>query len=246
MRDNLYNAILKELIEINDNDFNDIKKNCKKLIEIAYLKTDNNNYVSSYTLSNSKEKVEEEIISMAQSVMYNAHQILDNNVLFNAATEGFFRVRDIFDAIEKTINYYVVKEPYKYQTYDDVVNLTNQILQRVLISDDVNVFSKKNGTRDYVLGLGITEFKNEVNKIGIDNLKNKVLKDYYDKNLVNESNDISDEIKRKIESLNVNENFKNYLLSAFENDNLDVLNGVLPDDLLEKYQNYSNKSNYSK
>ena len=150
MEDNLENAILKEMITNKAVNDKNKKLFCRNLLGRAYSRNDDGVYVSKYVKTKSKSEIEEEIKKLASITMYNAHQSLNIESLLNAAKEGMFYVDSLFDALDKTITYNVIRNDKDY-SYSDIKELTDQIIDEIFNKGNINVFSSKNGTRNYVL-----------------------------------------------------------------------------------------------
>lgn len=276
MENNLENAILKEMITNSAVNDKNKKLFCRNLLGRAYSRNDDGGYVSNYVKTKSRWEIEEEIKNIASITMYNAHQSLNIEALLSAAAEGVFYVRDFQDALDKTITYNVILNNKKDFSYSEIKEMTNQIIDELFNKGNINVFSSKNGTRDYVLNvakrssfsngaLTAAEKQNIIRNIKtslkidsndeeyiLNELSNRVSSNWYSKNNkenFNYSSNIENEIKRAINQLNVNNNLKNKLLNDLENGNLINLTGLVPDELLSEYQEYYNNkkdSNYSK
>ena len=273
MEDNLENAILKEMITNKAVNDKNKKLFCRNLLGRAYSRNDDGGYVSKYVKTKSKSEIEEEIKKLASITMYNAHQSLNIESLLNAAKEGMFYVDSLFDALDKTITYNVIRNDKDY-SYSDIKELTDQIIDEIFNKGNINVFSSKNGTRNYVLNFLkrnpssnyflsseeklalIKEVNNTLminsndSSVILDELSNVLASNWYNKNnkvnLAHEDN-IFDKIKNAINNLNVNDRLKISLLNDLHSGELLNLVGLIPDELIEEYNVYYNKNNnYSK
>lgn len=273
MEDNLENAILKEMITNEAVNDKNKKLFCRNLLGRAYSRNDDGGYVSKYVKTKSKSEIEEEIKKLASITMYNAHQSLNIESLLNAAKEGMFYVDSLFDALDKTITYNVIRNDKDY-SYSDIKELTDQIIDEIFNKGNINVFSSKNGTRNYVLNFLkrnpssnyflsseeklalIKEVNNTLminsndSSVILDELSNVLASNWYNKNnkvnLAHEDN-IFNKIKNAINNLNVNDRLKISLLNDLHSGELSNLVGLIPDELIEEYNAYYNKNNnYSK
>lgn len=273
MEDNLENAILKEMITNKAVNDKNKKLFCRNLLGRAYSRNDDGGYVSKYVKTKSKSEIEEEIKKLASITMYNAHQSLNIESLLNAAKEGMFYVDSLFDALDKTITYNVIRNDKDY-SYSDIKELTDQIIDEIFNKGNINVFSSKNGTRNYVLNFLkrnpssnyflsseeklalIKEVNNTLmidsndSSVILDELSNVLASNWYNKNnkvnLAHEDN-IFNKIKNAINNLNVNDRLKISLLNDLHSGELSNLVGLIPDELIEEYNAYYNKNNnYSK
>ncbi len=273
MEDNLENAILKEMITNKAVNDKNKKLFCRNLLGRAYSRNDDGGYVSKYVKTKSKSEIEEEIKKLASITMYNAHQSLNIESLLNAAKEGMFYVDSLFDALDKTITYNVIRNDKDY-SYSDIKELTDQIIDEIFNKGNINVFSSKNGTRNYVLNFLkrnpssnyflsseeklalIKEVNNTLminsndSSVILDELSNVLASNWYNKNnkvnLAHEDN-IFNKIKNAINNLNVNDRLKISLLNDLHSGELSNLVGLIPDELIEEYNVYYNKNNnYSK
>ncbi|HIU39875.1 MAG TPA: hypothetical protein IAB68_01055 [Candidatus Aphodocola excrementigallinarum] len=273
MEDNLENAILKEMITNKAVNDKNKKLFCRNLLGRAYSRNDDGGYVSKYVKTKSKSEIEEEIKKLASITMYNAHQSLNIESLLNAAKEGMFYVDSLFDALDKTITYNVIRNDKDY-SYSDIKELTDQIIDEIFNKGNINVFSSKNGTRNYVLNFLkrnpssnyflsseeklalIKEVNNTLminsndSSVILDELSNVLASNWYNKNnkvnLAHEDN-IFNKIKNAINNLNVNDRLKISLLNDLHSGELLNLVGLIPDELIEEYNVYYNKNNnYSK
>ena len=273
MEDNLENAILKEMITNKAVNDKNKKLFCRNLLGRAYSRNDDGGYVSKYVKTKSKSEIEEEIKKLASITMYNAHQSLNIESLLNAAKEGMYYVDSLFDALDKTITYNVIRNDKDY-SYSDIKELTDQIIDEIFNKGNINVFSSKNGTRNYVLNFLkrnpssnyflsseeklalIKEVNNTLminsndSSVILDELSNVLASNWYNKNnkvnLAHEDN-IFNKIKNAINNLNVNDRLKISLLNDLHSGELLNLVGLIPDELIEEYNVYYNKNNnYSK
>lgn len=273
MEDNLENAILKEMITNKAVNDKNKKLFCRNLLGRAYSRNDDGGYVSKYVKTKSKSEIEEEIKKLASITMYNAHQSLNIESLLNAAKEGMFYVDSLFDALDKTITYNVIRNDKDY-SYSDIKELTDQIIDEIFNKGNINVFSSKNGTRNYVLNFLkrnpssnyflsseeklalIKEVNNTLminsndSSVILDELSNALASNWYNKNnkvnLAHEDN-VFNKIKNAINNLNVNDRLKISLLNDLHSGELSNLVGLIPDELIEEYNAYYNKNNnYSK
>ena len=273
MEDNLENAILKEMITNKAVNDKNKKLFCRNLLGRAYSRNDDGGYVSKYVKTKSKSEIEEEIKKLASITMYNAHQSLNIESLLSAAKEGMFYVDSLFDALDKTITYNVIRNDKDY-SYSDIKELTDQIIDEIFNKGNINVFSSKNGTRNYVLNFLkrnpssnyflsseeklalIKEVNNTLminsndSSVILDELSNVLASNWYNKNnkvnLAHEDN-VFNKIKNAINNLNVNDRLKISLLNDLHSGELLNLVGLIPDELIEEYNVYYNKNNnYSK
>ncbi len=274
MLKNLNEALMMDLKTFQFQDEKSLSAYLKWLISEVYMQKSGN--METYThryIDECKQKglnVNDELVRLSPL----ANKYLRVEDLFNHITKyvlnGYLTLNQVkephneneitsfYDVILKTLIYYQDKFNKNFES--DTEAFIVEILRNYLIYDRVEVFSKSNGTRDYVIKKGknniieeikmCTNYAQEDLNITIDDfselaaqrwmLLNQNLKD---SNL----EDITNAIRGNIASARLNDKQKSYLLSELENGNIDTLESYVPPisgDLIKAYK--SAKGNVKK
>lgn len=271
---NLNEALMMDLKTFQFQDEKSLSAYLKWLISEVYMQKSGN--METYThryIDECKQKglnVNDELVRLSPL----ANKYLRVEDLFNHITKyvlnGYLTLNQVkephneneitsfYDVILKTLIYYQDKFNKNFES--DTEAFIVEILRNYLIYDRVEVFSKSNGTRDYVIKKGknniieeikmCTNYAQEDLNITIDDFSELAAQRWM---LLNQNSkdsnldDITNAIRGNIASARLNDKQKSYLLSELENGNIDTLESYVPPisgDLINAYK--SAKGNVKK
>lgn len=271
---NLNEALMMDLKTFQFQDEKSLSAYLKWLISEVYMQKSGN--METYThryIDECKQKglnVNDELVRLSPL----ANKYLRVEDLFNHITKyvlnGYLTLNQVkephneneitsfYDVILKTLIYYQDKFNKNFES--DTEAFIEEILRNYLIYDRVEVFSKSNGTRDYVIKKGknniieeikmCTNYAQEDLNITIDDFSELAAQRWM---LLNQNSkdsnldDITNAIRGNITSARLNDKQKSYLLSELENGNIDTLESYVPPisgDLINAYK--SAKGNVKK
>ena len=274
MPKNLNEALMMDLKTFQFQDEKSLSAYLKWLISEVYMQKSGN--METYThryIDECKQKgfnVNDELVRLSPL----ANKYLRVEDLFNHITKyvlnGYLTLNQVkephneneitsfYDVILKTLIYYQDKFNKNFES--DTEAFIVEILRNYLIYDRVEVFSKSNGTRDYVIKKGknniieeikmCTNYAQEDLNITIDDFSELAAQRWM---LLNQNSkdsnldDITNAIRGNIASAGLNDKQKSYLLSELENGNIDTLESYVPPisgDLINAYK--SAKGNVKK
>lgn len=255
MPKNLNEALMMDLKTFQFQDEKSLSAYLKWLISEVYMQKSGN--METYThryIDECKQKglnVNDELVRLSPL----ANKYLRVEDLFNHITKyvlnGYLTLNQVkephneneitsfYDVILKTLIYYQDKFNKNFES--DTEAFIVEILRNYLIYDRVEVFSKSNGTRDYVIKKGknniieeikmCTNYAQEDLNITIDDFSELAAQRWM---LLNQNSkdsnldDITNAIRGNIASARLNDRQKSYLLSELENGNIDALESYVP------------------
>ena len=274
MPKNLNEALMMDLKTFQFQDEKSLSAYLKWLISEVYMQKSGN--MGTYThryIDECKQKgfnVNDELVRLSPL----ANKYLRVEDLFNHITKyvlnGYLTLNQVkephneneitsfYDVILKTLIYYQDKFNKNFES--DTEAFIVEILRNYLIYDRVEVFSKSNGTRDYVIKKGknniieeikmCTNYAQEDLNITIEDFSELAAHKWM---LLNQNSkdsnldDITNAIRGNIVSARLNDRQKSYLLNELENGNIDALESYVPPisgDLINAYK--SAKGNVKK
>lgn len=242
MATNLCEAVMADLANFTLKNENELQIYCRYLFEVAYFKKD----VDLETARYAKQK--SNIIEEIQSLTYNGDKYLNYDQLIDSVVNSFFLEHkdkmqlitntemSFSGAIKKMISYY--QKDCDLSSIDEVIKLVDLILDNYFYKNNINVFSSKNGTREYIKSKNrdflVCEMKNSLNTDinDFDSIKHLFLKkvaySWYNEN-------IKSVIESNITKLNLNNSQKQWLLDEFTKGNIASLERFIDNDLLNRF-----------
>lgn len=244
----------------------ELKKYTRWLLGEAYMCKEGDTNTHKYARAKGFLNVNSEIRSM----IYGGNLMLDYDDLLQSVADIVVEnhlkqknqndeVKSFNEVMSKTLSYY--QEKFNAKDKNEVINFAKIILSNYFNSNHINVFSSKNGTRAYVSKKTKEQILGEISKelkmvssvpdAIISVYANKVATDWMLKENVMNNSDLSlitNEIINKINDANLNDKQKEYLISEFQNGNVDVLQRYVPKELINRYNEISSSLNngYSK
>lgn len=165
-------------------------------------------------------------------------------------------INTFYDVIGRTLTYYQNK--FDINSEKKAKELAVDILRNYLIYDRIEVFSKSNGTRDYVIKNGknniieemkmCTNYAQEDLNITIDDFSFLAAYKWISSNQNIKSSSFDDAKQALINNIlnaKLNDKQKSYLLNELENGNIDALESYVPaisGNLIESYKKGINSS----
>lgn len=267
----LRTAIEYDLSEFQSKSEKEIKTYCGYLLEQAYLKnSEGTTNTHMYIRDKDIRSIRDEIANM----VYNGKNMLSYEMLLQTVTDVLVSdymerhgqeqpaaptLNSFKEVMEATVSYYISRENNPILCKQSVIFIVRMIFNDYFLDNNINVFSRKNGTRKYVFEKTKEELIKEMQQDSkiqssdmsiILNLYTSFFADYWiskNKSMSNNNYNIYtsdfnklENIKflliNQIEKLNLNIYQKIHLMSELEKGNISELESYLPMELIGEYK----------